>query len=59
VTAEAASPGGPPGRRSAPWWSRPGLELVDGRLSIAGSVAEALARENGSTIFFNDRPRFP
>ena len=58
MTAAAASPGGPPGRRSAPWWSRPGLYLVDGRLSIAGADAEALAREHGTPLFVYDRRRF-
>lgn len=42
----------------APWWVRPGLEAVDGRLRIAGSDAESLAREHGTPLFVYDRTRF-
>jgi diaminopimelate decarboxylase len=42
----------------APWWVRPGLEAVDGRLRIAGADAEALAREHGTPLFVYDRARF-
>jgi len=42
----------------APWWLRPGLEIVDGRLAIAGRDAEALAREHGTPLFVYDRARF-
>ena len=41
-----------------PWWVRPGLEIVDGRLAIAGRDAEALAREHGTPLFVYDRLRF-
>ena len=40
-----------------PWWVRPGLETVDGRLSIAGRDAEALARRHGTPLFVYDRTR--
>jgi diaminopimelate decarboxylase len=41
-----------------PWWSRPGLDVVDGRLAIAGRDAEQLARERGTPLFVYDRRRF-
>ncbi len=43
---------------SAPWWARPGLEARDGRLTIAGEDAEALARQHGTPLFVYDRSRF-
>jgi len=43
---------------AAPWWRRPGLDVVDGRLSIAGHDAEALAREHGTPLFVYDLARF-
>ncbi len=43
---------------AAPWWIRPGLEIVDGRLSIAGRDAETLAREGATPLFVYDRTRF-
>jgi diaminopimelate decarboxylase len=43
---------------AAPWWIRPGLEIADGRLEIAGRDAEALAREHGTPLFLYDRTRF-
>lgn len=43
---------------SAPWWVRPGLEARDGRLTIAGEDAEALARRHGTPLFVYDRSRF-
>jgi diaminopimelate decarboxylase len=43
---------------SAPWWIRPGLELRDGRLTIAGEDAEGLARRHGTPLFVYDRARF-
>jgi diaminopimelate decarboxylase len=43
---------------SAPWWVRPGLEPRDGRLTIAGEDAEALARQHGTPLFVYDRSRF-
>jgi diaminopimelate decarboxylase len=58
VTVEAASPGDPPRTAARPWWIRPGLEAVDGRLTIAGRDAEALAREHGTPLFAYDRSRF-
>ncbi len=42
----------------APWWVRPGLEVADGRLAIAGQDAEKLAREHGTPLFVYDRARF-
>jgi diaminopimelate decarboxylase len=41
----------------APWWSRPGLEVRDGRLLVAGRDAEALAREHGTPLYVYDLPR--
>jgi diaminopimelate decarboxylase len=43
---------------AAPWWVRPGLDIVDGRLAIAGRDAEALAREHGTPLFVYDLERF-
>ncbi|MEA2611899.1 MAG: diaminopimelate decarboxylase, partial [Chloroflexota bacterium] len=43
---------------TAPWWVRPGLDLADGRLRIAGRDAETLAREHGTPLFVYDRARF-
>ena len=43
---------------SALWWVRPGLEARDGRLTIAGEDAEALARQHGTPLFVYDRSRF-
>ena len=42
----------------APWWVRPGLEIVDGRLAIAGHDAEALARRHGTPSFLYDLARY-
>jgi diaminopimelate decarboxylase len=39
------------------WWERPGLEVRDGRLAIAGRDAEALARERGTPLYVYDLPR--
>ncbi len=58
MTVEAASAGDPLGAVPVPWWSRPGLESVDGRLSIVGVDAEQIAREHGTPIFVYDRLRF-
>jgi diaminopimelate decarboxylase len=41
----------------APWWSRPGLEVRDGRLLLAGRDAEGLAREHGTPVFVYDLER--
>ena len=46
------------GPGSTPWWARPGLEAVDGRLTIASVDAEALARAHGTPLFVYDRVRF-
>jgi diaminopimelate decarboxylase len=40
-----------------PWWERPGLEVRDGRLSVAGRDAELLAREHGTPLFVYDLER--
>ncbi|MGH2630828.1 MAG: diaminopimelate decarboxylase [Actinomycetota bacterium] len=39
------------------WWARPGLEVRDGRLTIAGRDAEELAREHGTPVFVYDLER--
>jgi diaminopimelate decarboxylase len=39
------------------WWRRPGLDVVDGRLSLNGSDLEALAREHGTPLFVYDLAR--
>jgi diaminopimelate decarboxylase len=39
---------------SAPWWSRPGLEVRGGRLLISGRDAGAVAREHGTPVFAYD-----
>ena len=38
----------------SPWWTRPGLEVRDGRLFVAGRDAEAIARERGTPVFAYD-----
>jgi diaminopimelate decarboxylase len=43
---------------AAPWWTRPGLEARDGRLTIAGEDAEALARRHRTPLFVYDLARF-
>jgi len=45
------------GGRERPWWIRPGLEIRDGRLAIAGIDAESIAREHGTPVFVYDRRR--
>jgi len=40
------------------WWVRPGLEVVDGRLVIAGREAEALARDHGTPLYVYDLERY-
>jgi diaminopimelate decarboxylase len=42
----------------SPWWVRPGLDIKDGRLAIAGRDAEAIAREHGTPVFAYDLARF-
>ncbi len=39
------------------WWERPGLEIRDGRLTIAGRDAESVARERGTPTFAYDLVR--
>lgn len=39
------------------WWERPGLEIRDGRLTIAGRDAETLAREGLTPLFVYDLER--
>jgi diaminopimelate decarboxylase len=39
------------------WWRRPGLDVVDGRLSLNGADLEALAREHGTPLFVYDLAR--
>ena len=36
------------------WWSRPGLEVRDGRLTIAGRDAEEIARTHGTPTYAHD-----
>jgi diaminopimelate decarboxylase len=43
---------------AAPWWVRPGLDIENGRLRIAGRDAETLAREHGTPLFVYDLTRF-
>jgi diaminopimelate decarboxylase len=43
---------------AAPWWMRPGLDVVAGRLLIAGYDAEALARTHGTPTFAYDLARY-
>jgi diaminopimelate decarboxylase len=39
------------------WWSRPGLQVRAGRLTIAGRDAEELARDRGTPLFAYDLER--
>jgi len=39
------------------WWSRPGLDVRAGRLTIAGHDAEGLAREHGTPTYAYDLTR--
>jgi diaminopimelate decarboxylase len=39
------------------WWERPGLEVRDGRLRVAGRDAERVARERGTPVFAYDLVR--
>ena len=39
------------------WWARPGLEVREGRLHVAGRDAEALAREYGTPLYVYDLVR--
>ncbi|HET8525383.1 MAG TPA: diaminopimelate decarboxylase [Actinomycetota bacterium] len=40
-----------------PWWSRPGLEVRDGRLFVAGRDAEDVARRQGTPVYAYDLQR--
>jgi diaminopimelate decarboxylase len=40
------------------WWVRPGLEIRDGRLAIAGADAEELARRHSTPLYAYDLARF-
>lgn len=42
---------------TGPWWARPGLEVRDGRLHVAGRDAEGLAREHGTPLYAYDLVR--
>jgi diaminopimelate decarboxylase len=39
------------------WWERPGLEIRDGRLHVAGRDAESIARDHGTPLFAYDLVR--
>ena len=41
----------------SPWWTRPGLDVRDGRLRIAGRDAEAVARVSGTPTYVHDLVR--
>jgi diaminopimelate decarboxylase len=58
VTVEAASPGDSLGAAAEGWWNRPGLEAIDGRLTIASVDAESLAAKHRTPLFVYDRRRF-
>ena len=49
-------PDKPPSHATPPcdWWQRPGLDVRDGRLFVAGRDTERLAREHGSPLFVYD-----
>ena len=44
-------------REERTWWSRPGLEVRDGRLTIAGRDAESTARDYGTPVYAHDLVR--
>ena len=44
-------------RSTGPWWSRSGLDVIDGRLQFAGRDASQLARENGTPLYVYDPER--
>jgi diaminopimelate decarboxylase len=39
------------------WWTRPGLQVRGGRLTVAGRDAEAIAREHGTPLYAYDLVR--
>ncbi len=43
---------------ATPWWQRPGLDVVAGRLTVADRDAERLARERGTPLFVYDLDRY-
>ncbi len=43
--------------RERAWWARPGLDIVDGRLRVAGRDAEGLARSHGTPLYAYDLVR--
>jgi len=45
------------GTTTTTWWTRPGLEVRAGRLTIAGRDAEAVAREHGTPVYVHDLVR--
>jgi diaminopimelate decarboxylase len=55
---EAATPAVGTALPASSWWRRPGLDARDGRLTIAGEDAEALARRHGTPLFVYDRRRY-
>ncbi len=42
---------------TTPWWNRDGLEVRDGRMTIAGRDVEELARANGTPLYVYDSAR--
>ncbi len=52
------SPDGATTATASPWWLRPGLDVRDGRLAIAGQDAESLARAHGTPLYVYDLRRF-
>jgi diaminopimelate decarboxylase len=54
VSTAAAAPVAVP---APTWWRRPGLDVVDGALSVNGADLEALARANGTPLFVYDLAR--
>lgn len=44
----------PPSDHPRTWWTRPGLEVSDGRLRIAGRDAAALAAAHGTPLYVYD-----
>jgi diaminopimelate decarboxylase len=36
------------------WWTRPGLDVREGRLMVAGRDAEKIAREHGTPVYLHD-----
>ena len=53
------APEAPSTTSAAPtWWVRPGLDVVEGRLRIAGRDAEGLARTHGTPLYVYDLERY-